>query len=303
MDQQLSRGMENEARATQRAFVYPHTIQEASLSFARFAAKNNDVKQAMKEVDELLKDENTKIKAWYALSDGLRDGGHTKEAVAYLDKAREAIETMGKDPKKKGASDWQLTTLSSRYEQLKQYDAALKILESVKSDNKHVMTWRESHLGEIYVGKGDLKKAREHAFKARAMYPGLEYALTLIAQRLADAKKYDESWKAADEIEDPRFRFNAILHLAKALDSEGRKDDAKDYCRLCLKIVENMPEEKGFGGTSPRASMFAMLAEAHAAIDEAGARAWIEKEFSPQSQAWAWIGVGRAWNARLKTSP
>ncbi len=303
LNQQLSRGMENEARATQRALAHPHMIQEAALSFTRHAAKRNDLTQALKEVEDMLKDDENKITVYNAIGEGLIDGGHLKEAKPYLDKVRDEITVMAKDPKKKDSAGWDLTRLSQRYSQAKQYDIALKLLDPLKSDNKYLMLFRQTYLAEINAEKGDLEKARLHGHKARAMHKGNEYALVLVANQISDAKKFDEAWKAIEDIEDDHFRFNAILHLAKVLDREGRKEDAKDNCRLCLKIIEKMPEEKGFGGTSPRASMFATLAEAHAAIDEAGARAWIEKEFAPQSQAWAWIGVARAWNARLKTSP
>ncbi len=300
MDQHLSRGQLNEAAAIRRGFLFPSSIAEVSMSFARFAAKQNDMTQALKEVEELLKDEKTKLKAWHAISHGLRDGGQAKEAIAYLGKIRDALKEKADNPKQQESADWETTWLASMYAESKQYDDAILVLEPLKSENKYVMVIRESHLGEYYARKGEHKKAREHGMKARELHRGAEYSLTLIAQGLVDAKKYDESWKALEEIEDPHFRFNAILHLAKALDSEGRKEEARDYCRLCLKIVEKMPEEKSYGGRSVRASMYATLAEAHTAIDEAGARAWIAKEFAPQSQAWAWIGVGRAWNARLK---
>jgi len=166
-------------------------------------------------------------------------------------------------------------------------DEAIKTAKQIDED-----LWRDRALQRVAAGqaaRGELSAARRTADAIVDRYNKGE-AERGIAVALIDKKDFAAAAKAIKDITHDIGRYYALLHLAKAQASAGRKADARQSLEEALKLADGLENPEGFGGV--RQAALAQYAGARAAIGDADAALkWAGEHTDPWVRVMARIRV------------
>jgi tetratricopeptide (TPR) repeat protein len=139
-------------------------------------------------------------------------------------------------------------------EAFKSYEQAVQIAD--ETDRNDIKSKSYQHLGNLFTGTFEYKKAIEYYLKAREISPDLEgneievEAYQWLAYNHIQAGQYQESReyynevvKLASQLGDKKRKINAYLGLGSAFNSTGEFESSRKYFLKALTVAEQLHDK------------------------------------------------------------